>query len=78
MDLQESVKVTGIVTQGYASYEYWTWIKSYKIKYSDNGAEWIYVSGADGSQLKVSNVSYTDSMKNLSNKFSNFFDEKIV
>ena len=55
MDMKESSTsvISGIITQGHAFNGRWT--ESYKVKYSDNGVQWIYVTGADGSPLKVSN-----------------------
>ena len=62
--MQESVTVSGIVTQGDAGGAY---TESYKVKYSDNEANWVYVTGADGLPLEVR--SYQDGILALLSYF---------
>ena len=63
--MQGSVTVSGIITQGYVGGS--RWIRSYKIKYSANEADWIYVTGADGLPLEVR--SYQDGILALLSYF---------
>ena len=63
--MQESVtSVSGIITQGNIGGAY---TKSFHVKYSDNEADWVYVTGADGSPLEVR--SYQDSILALLSYF---------
>ena len=48
----KQIKITAIQTQG--RHDYWNWVKTYKISYSETGADWEVYKSEDGSEHVIS------------------------
>ncbi|XP_035689940.1 neuropilin-1-like isoform X4 [Branchiostoma floridae] len=64
VDLGEIKKVTGTITQGVSSGEYW--VKSYKLQHSTDGASWTTYANSEGTEkVFIGNTDYYTPVTNL-------------